>query len=927
MKSTITIRCLLALAGALGSTRAAVVDNRLADTGFEAIAGNEPNTNSLPWFTSGEDQVASFVSSTKQVHSGNQSAKFAYYYDDGAIVQNTGVQIEAGKDYEVSMWMFLPSDERSTSAAHTNAPTVAMTLYTSSTGVAGAYAYRTGFFGNQPDAEDRWQQFTGVFKAADLSAWVGQHVQIRFAKKNANTTHKIYIDDTTFGEALPLHVASVSPDNEQHAVTKMAMGSGLVYCWYPDSMFADGEAAHIVKDIGVGALRWPGGAPTTFYHWNGLNGQGWMDNWNPAYNHANDNPPAEFMDLDEYLALINATGAEIMLGVNMSSGKEWNREADGIEEARALMQACKDRGHDVKYVFFDNENFQSGNNYNRDDDGDGEAWTVASYADSFNLHAAAVKSVYPNAKLIANYLNNVTGPAFQTDIATMFGIAGTNIDYVDIHWYWQWETASWAQWKSELPMRRSGSQSYKDAVGYANNLFATLGCPHIKMASLEWNIGPGPWETDPDHNHFKTALMQSEMQMQFLQGGLDIGMLWTLDVPHTLPTSDRFAMRRVNPNATALWMWLFSKTVGKTVVQSSSSAAGIYTVAAKGSQGELVVYLLNKTDIDCDIEFDIPGYATDDASEAWRFHDDGSGRGVLQKTNLQDVSGKKRTTLLANSLNVVGFNDPASTNLPNRPVIRATLAEPIGDGLLIGWDASTGAGGDIGVSGITGALFANNAFDVDSTAGSTDGTFGTAIPGASTALTAYAVRTESPGTMDTVGLEIINQSGAPLRLDAIHFDYSRCWSGSPQDVALVYACGDLDATNQTVVHSAAGLPITGKTGDYPDFDWPLANLPDRILNHGESAFFTLVASNATSIYSQGMFDNIAISGGTVSNAGSSAIISWRGQTGTSCTVMQSTNLVDGAWSPASETFVAKPGDLSVPVDPGTSAFYRVEISP
>ena len=47
------------------------------------------------------------------------------------------------------------------------------------------------------------------------------------------------------------YAVAIDPGVEEHAVTKMAMGAGLVYSWYPDSMFVGGEAAHIIRDIGV----------------------------------------------------------------------------------------------------------------------------------------------------------------------------------------------------------------------------------------------------------------------------------------------------------------------------------------------------------------------------------------------------------------------------------------------------------------------------------------------------------------------------------------------------------------------------------------------------------------------------------------------------------------------------------------------------
>jgi hypothetical protein len=736
----------------------------------------------------------------------------------------------------------------------------------------------------------------------------------------------LFCSAVLLGTAALAAVKTVSIDVaiEEHAITKMAMGTGLVYSWYPDAMFADGEVAHIIKDIGVGALRWPGGAVVTYYHWNDLNGQGWKDNWDPSYDPASDLPDDQFQDLDEYLALIDETGAEIMLGVNMSSGKEWNREAAGIAEASNLMVYCQSQGYDVKYIFLDNESYHKGNSYNKDIDNDGEAWTAESYAHSFNLYAAAIKAIYPDAKLIANRQNKVDRAVFKTEVESMLSIAGANIDFIDLHFYWEWDNASWPLWKSQMPMIRTGStQTYKKSVEYANNLFTTLGYPHVRTAVLEWNTGPGPWASDPDHTNFKTALMQTEMQIQFLQAGLEIGMLYALESPGVEPSGDKHVIRNGDPNATALWMWLFSKAVDKTVVQSSSPVDGVYVVALKGAGGELVTYLLNKTDADYNIEFDISGYTVSDVSEAWRFHDEGDGEGALMTIGVWETAGKKRTTLNADSLNMIGFNYP-SNDVPTQAVIEANRVESIADGILVGWDTTSGAP-DVAVPGVTGTLLQGNLFEVDDSAGSTDTTFGSAHSGATTALTAFSVR--ETNAMDTVAFSIINRSGAPLRLDAVHFDYSRWWSGSSKDVGLFYASGDLAVTNQTPVNSVADLAITGKTGNYLGFDWSLSDLADRVLDHGETATFELTVSNADVTGLSGAFDNIAISGGTITNAADAVLVSWRAQTGKKYTVQQATNLTSNDWNAASSTLIGRPGDMSIPSDLQAPSFYRLQIEP
>lgn len=175
--------------------RADIVANLLLDPGFEAITGNEPNAATSPWFTTDEAAALSFVSTTTQKHSGNQSALFNYYYDKGGIAQTLGIQIEAGKNYEMSVWMRI--DTPSANAAHTNAATLNLTLATSTT-VDGTYGYKIAEFGNIPTVVGEWQQFSRVFTASQLSTWVGEYMQVRLVKHNENTTHKIYIDDASF---------------------------------------------------------------------------------------------------------------------------------------------------------------------------------------------------------------------------------------------------------------------------------------------------------------------------------------------------------------------------------------------------------------------------------------------------------------------------------------------------------------------------------------------------------------------------------------------------------------------------------------------------------------------------------------------------------------------------------------------------------
>lgn len=45
-------------------------------------------------------------------------------------------------------------------------------------------------------------------------------------------------------------------------------------------------------------------------------------------------PSADYMDLDEYIAFCRRVGAAPLVGVNLGSGRQFNRLQDSLDEAR-----------------------------------------------------------------------------------------------------------------------------------------------------------------------------------------------------------------------------------------------------------------------------------------------------------------------------------------------------------------------------------------------------------------------------------------------------------------------------------------------------------------------------------------------------------------------------------------------------------------
>lgn len=457
----------------------------------------------------------------------------------------------------------------------------------------------------------------------------------------------------------------------------MIQGFGLVYVMEADSIYSDGSMAQLYQDVGASFLRWPGGTVVTHYHWNDLTGNGWNDNWNPDYDTATNKAPYSYMDLDEYMDLCKDSGVEPMLGINMSSGMEWNRRSDGVQEAIDMIKYCQAKEFDVKYFFMDNESYHSGNLYNKDRDNDGERWSVTSYANELNIYADAIKQLIPDAVIIANWENRVrrTGP-----LTTLINIAGDNIDYIDVHWYWRYNEASWSLWKSETPMQFDNQWydggTFVEEIAFFNNLTSSLNKPHIKLASLEWNIAPGSFNVDPSQTEFRQALMQSEMQMQFIQGDLRLAAMWSTQWPQS---SSHTHLHLVNsdddylPSPSAKIFELYKEAMGNDVIQSSSSDAKVMVTAVKKKDDNILVYLLNKNDESLNFTFDIddenmfqllrvkcfqsPGVIVDADADLW-----------------QSLDNKWNISLRSNALTLLEFSEKTLSAINNATAPEDSIA-------------------------------------------------------------------------------------------------------------------------------------------------------------------------------------------------------------------------------------------------------------
>lgn len=302
----------------------------------------------------------------------------------------------------------------------------------------------------------------------------------------------------------------------KHKISPNLFGYNIVYAETPDGVWENGAIKKFTKETNTSFIRYPGGTVVTFWHWKEPTGNGWNDSWDPTHN-IPDKPNSEFMDIDEYLSLIQELNINPMIGVNINSGQKYNRMEEGIKDALDLMDYCADKGINVEYWYLGNEPYMH--------DCNGGPLTVEEYALLINIYADAMREKNPSIKLIANWLANFYQK--EEDYIELLKLAGHNIDIIDVHHYWDWNSASWERWLQKTPIGLWTGQTFIDNIKKFREIAEENDYPDIQLATLEWNAGPGK-SNEVKLSAAQNAFIQSEMMLQFMLGGMDIATFWPL---------------------------------------------------------------------------------------------------------------------------------------------------------------------------------------------------------------------------------------------------------------------------------------------------------------------------------------------------------------------------------------------------------------
>jgi len=188
-----------------------------------------------------------------------------------------------------------------------------------------------------------------------------------------------------------------------------------------DSQLGTPAVSDLLKSAGVRTMRYPGGSYADIYHW--------KDNTAPG------GYVAPNTDFDTFMGSVQRVGAQAMIIANYGTGTP-QEAADWVRYANVT------KNYGARYWTIGNENYGNGHygaNWEADDHADKSA---TAYANGVVAFADAMKAVDPTVKVGAvltmpgNWPDGITGSGDPGPWnQTVLGIAGSKIDFVDVHWY------------------------------------------------------------------------------------------------------------------------------------------------------------------------------------------------------------------------------------------------------------------------------------------------------------------------------------------------------------------------------------------------------------------------------------------------------------------------------------------------------------
>ncbi len=388
---------------------------------------------------------------------------------------------------------------------------------------------------------------------------------------------------------------TVDAAKPQWKISRYLTGMHFVYGEECDSLYQDERIADWMKRAKVGMIRWPGGSAVQTYHWDNLNGHSFKaDTWDPS-NKTPSAPPANYMDLDEYITFCRRIGAEPLVGVNIGSGRKFKRLTDSLDEARRLIQYCKDKNYHVRHWYIGNECFKG--------------WNADSYAKAIDQYGEVLRSVDPDIVIIGDWK---FGPEDQHRFEQTLQIAKTSklINVIEIHEKWGNE---WGL--SENNGEPTMENWQKEAGLYKGRLDSYIERFHAEMKAAKKNVqlGFNEWgaAVQGSSDSFPVALVKADYLISLFRHPIYSACDWNLNMGPSksrilVTTNDGHELTGFHPAAQIFELCATAQE--QQSIPMTSSDTLVYGFSAKDNATDSVqVFLLNKHSESTDVELTVNG--------------------------------------------------------------------------------------------------------------------------------------------------------------------------------------------------------------------------------------------------------------------------------------------------------------------------------
>ena len=151
-----------------------------------------------------------------------------------------------------------------------------------------------------------------------------------------------------------------------------------------------------------------------------------------------------------------------------------------------------------------------------------------------------------------------------------------------------------------------------------------------------------------------TALMQSEMQMQFMHAGIEYASMWTTQWANS--SSAEF-MQLVNsddaykPSPTAAFFKLYKNALNGVLLESTTVIENLLVTSVLKDEDTIFVYLLNKNSEPTAIDLKIDAYSILSVTQSLCFQDPG----ITQNIDVQKKNTNYTIELPKYSLTMIAF--------------------------------------------------------------------------------------------------------------------------------------------------------------------------------------------------------------------------------------------------------------------------------